>query len=156
MMRATLDTHHCSNFRAASPARFDVADGMPKYDAVVHGLGSGRVFSDIRFGDPNGGTREDGCLMRRKLTFVSCFVIIAGGATAGTVAAAPPEYPHGPGVCMSQIASAPEIVGAVRLGDIVRLFAGPGSKGSDMSVAIDSLRGDGEGGCGAPPGPGHL
>ena len=89
--------------------------------------------------------------MRRGLTFVSGFAI-AIGATAGVAAAAPPEYPHGPGVCMSLVAIEPSNLGVARLGEAVKALAGPGSKGSDVSVAVDGLRGV----CGAPPGPGHL
>lgn len=89
--------------------------------------------------------------MRRGLIFVAGFVVVAGSAMAGPVAAAPPENPHGPGVCLSQLAIEPGFIGAVRLGDAFRSIAGPGTK-----VVIDSLRGDGGSGCGAPPGPGHL
>ena len=94
--------------------------------------------------------------MRRGSAFVAGFVVVAGSAAAGTVAAAPPEYPHGPGVCMSEVAIEPGLMDAARLGDVFESVAGPGTKGSDVSVFVDDLRGDGEGGCGAPPGPGHL
>jgi hypothetical protein len=82
--------------------------------------------------------------------------VSTGGAAAGTVAAGPPENPHGVGVCVSQVAIEPGLVDAARLGDVVRSVAGPGTAGSDVPVFVDDLRGDGPGGCGAPPGPGHL
>ena len=99
--------------------------------------------------------------MRRARVVVVGFVAAAAGvstaaASAGTVAAAPPETPHGIGVCMSQVAIEPGFLDAARLGDAVRSVAGPGTPGSDVSVMLDDFRGDGPGGCGAPPGPGHL
>lgn len=90
-------------------------------------------------------------VMRKGLVFVSGFAI-AMSATAGKAVAAPPEYPHGPGVCMSQVAIEPSFLGVARLGEAVKALAGPGSQGSDVSTAVDGLRGV----CGAPPGPGHL
>jgi len=77
-------------------------------------------------------------------------------ALASPAFASPPEFPHGVGVCMSQVAIAPELLGAERLGDVMREFAGKGSPGSDVKLLHDDFRGDGPGGCGAPPGPRHL
>ena len=57
---------------------------------------------------------------------------------------------------MSEVAIEPGFLDAVRLGDAVQAVAGPGTPGSDVSVVLDDFRGDGPGGCGAPPGPGHL
>ena len=67
--------------------------------------------------------------------------------------AAPPENPHGAGVCLSQVAIQPEAVGANRLGDAVSSLA---AQGGSVPALIDSARGDGANGCGAPPGPRHL
>lgn len=75
---------------------------------------------------------------------------------ASPASSAPPEFPHGVGVCMSQIAIAPELAEAERFGDIAQAIAGPGLPGSDLPGALGDLRGDGPGGCGAPPGPRHL
>jgi hypothetical protein len=88
---------------------------------------------------------------------------VAGGVVAALglipgapAAAARPEYPHGIGVCMSQVAIEPGLAGVDHLGQLVAGAAGPGSPGSDVPVALSDFRGDGPGGCGAPPGPGHL
>jgi hypothetical protein len=99
--------------------------------------------------------------MRRARVVVVGFVaavaaVSAGGVAAGTASAAPPQDPHGVGVCVSQVAIEPGLVDAARLGDVVRSVAGPGTAGSELPVFVDDLRGDGPGGCGAPPGPGHL
>lgn len=78
-------------------------------------------------------------------------LLLLGIATNLSAAgAAPPEFPHGVGVCMSQVAIEPGLAGAERLGDLVRTV------GSDMPVVLQDFRGDGSGGCGAPPGPGHI
>jgi len=86
--------------------------------------------------------------------------VLASGAMAAALAspaaAGPPETPHGVGVCMSQVAIAPELMGAERHGDIMSELAGKGTPGSDVKLLLDDFRGDGPGGCGAPPGPGHL
>jgi hypothetical protein len=75
---------------------------------------------------------------------------VATMANVSVAAAAPPEFPHGVGVCLSQVAIEPTLAGADRLGDLASSLRG------DMPVALDDVRGDGPGGCGAPPGPGHL
>ncbi len=74
-------------------------------------------------------------------------------AIASPASAAPPQYPHGVGVCISQVATDPSIVGADRLGQVIEGFAGPGQPGSGVPAAHEGVRGDGPGGCGAPPGP---
>lgn len=98
--------------------------------------------------------------MRRARVVVVGFVAAVAGvgaaASAGTVAATKPETPHGVGVCMSHVAIEPGFLDAARLGDAVRSVVGPGTPDSDVSVMLDDFRGDGPGGCGAPPGPGHL
>ena len=79
---------------------------------------------------------------------------LAGAALTVTAPAqaAPPEFPHGVGVCMAQVAISPETtIGAKSLGDFIRTGKGAGPK-----AFVEDLRGDGPGGCGAPPGPGHL
>lgn len=73
--------------------------------------------------------------------------------TAAPVGAAPPEYPHGVGVCLSQVASDPSLVGVDHLGQAIRDVARHGEPGSDLPALMDELRGDGPTGCGAPPGP---
>jgi hypothetical protein len=79
-----------------------------------------------------------------------------GLLTTAPAAAAPPEFPHGVGVCVSQVAIQPALAGADRLGDFVRTVARAGAQGSDVPLLLEELRGDGPGGCGAPPGPRHL
>jgi hypothetical protein len=81
-------------------------------------------------------------------------VILLWPATPAGAAA--PEFPHGVGVCMSQVAIQPELAEVARLGELVQTAAGPGTEASDVPSLLDDLRGDGPGGCGAPPGPGHL
>jgi hypothetical protein len=92
------------------------------------------------------------CAMRVRVAgMVFGSVLLLGVVTNLSVAgAAPPEFPHGVGVCVSQVAIEPGLAGADRLGDLVR------TAGGDMPVVLDDLRGDGPGGCGGPPGPGHL
>jgi hypothetical protein len=87
-----------------------------------------------------------------RFTFIvaGAIVFLAGSPAA---IAAPPEFPHGAGVCVSQVAIDPSVVGASRLGEVVSSVAGPGQPGSDVPGLIDSARGDGPSGCGAPPGP---
>lgn len=87
-------------------------------------------------------------------------VIVIGATAIGPVlglasptAAAPPEYPHGVGVCISQIAVDPSLAGVSRLGEAISAAAGPSQSGSDVPTLLDSARGDGPSGCGAPPGP---
>ena len=78
----------------------------------------------------------------------------AAFAVTAPAQAAPPEYPHGVGVCMSQVGSHPEeTVGAESLGAFMRNL-----KGAERAEFFLSLRGDEEAGtgCGAPPGPGHF
>jgi len=92
-----------------------------------------------------------------KRAFTLTTGIAAIGLTLAMPAAAePPEHPHGVGVCMSQLAVQPFIGGIDHLGQLVVTGARPGSQGSDIPTALDDFRGDGPGGCGAPPGPGHL
>src|SRR5262245_20915094 len=99
-------------------------------------------------------------LMNRVIRRSFVAATLASGAMAAAFAspasASPPEFPHGVGVCMSQVAIAPELAGAERLGDVVTEFAGKSSSGSDVKLLLQDFRGDGAGGCGAPPGPGHL
>jgi hypothetical protein len=96
-------------------------------------------------------------LIRRAVTTTALIsIVVIGTGLAAPALAAPPEYPHGVGVCVSQVAIMPELVGVDRWGDAVRDVAGTASPGSEMPVLLDDLRGDGPGGCGAPPGPGHL
>ena len=90
------------------------------------------------------------------LTTVALTAAFAAAENSPTASAAAPEYPHGVGVCMSQIAIQPEFVGADALGRAVSTLASPGDAGSGVPGALSGLRGDGEGGCGQPPGPGHL
>lgn len=99
---------------------------------------------------------------RRARRAVRCGIAVASGLVAialipaGPAAAEPPEYPHGVGVCLSQLATDPSIGGLDHLGQLVVGGARPGSPGSDIPAALDDVRGDGPGGCGAPPGPRHL
>ena len=80
---------------------------------------------------------------------------IVGGAltllSAPPANAAPPEFPHGAGVCLSQVAINPALLGASSLGQVVSAVANTGPR--SLPASIDSLRGDGPTGCGAPPGP---
>lgn len=95
--------------------------------------------------------------MKRTLLITVTLTTASLAATGvGPAHAAPPEFPHGVGVCMSQIAIDPTLVGADHLGQAVSGLASPGTAGSGVSSALAGLRGDGDGGCGAPPGPGHL
>ena len=103
------------------PRRFSVGNGDPE---VTMGWGLG------------------------KIACVATIGVIA--LYPGSASAAPPEYPHGAGVCISQLAIEPELAGATSLGALAS------SVGSGMPDAIDSVRGDTEGGCGSPPGPRHL
>lgn len=75
---------------------------------------------------------------------------------ASPAAAQPSEYPHGVGVCISQLAIDPTLIGVAHLGAAISSLASPGQPGSDVPAALDGARGDGPSGCGAPPGPGHL
>jgi hypothetical protein len=79
-----------------------------------------------------------------------------GAVPGATASAEPPEHPHGVGVCISQLAVGPDLVGIDHLGELAVGGAGPGSPGSDVPSGLADVRGDGPGGCGAPPGPGHL
>ena len=112
-------------------------------------------YRQWRFGVANEG--EDGNMKRRfvpALAFAVTGVALVGLAVPA--AAEPPEFPHGVGVCVSQVAIEPGLAGADRLGELVKSVAGPGSPGSDTPLLLADLRGDGPGGCGTPPGPGHL
>lgn len=93
--------------------------------------------------------------MKRAFFVVSASaVVLFAGSPAD---AAPPEFPHGVGVCVSQVAIRPDFLGLERLGDFVQSVAAPGTQGSGVPAFFDlELRGDGPGGCGQPPGPGHL
>lgn len=89
--------------------------------------------------------------MRARLLFTAALCTGLPVLTAGPAFAAPPEYPHGAGVCLSQVATDPSVVGAPSLGAVISAVAtaSPGS----MPGLIDSARGDGPSGCGQPPGP---
>lgn len=89
--------------------------------------------------------------MKKLLVGVVVMGCSFGVASSAPVSAAPPQNPHGVGVCMSQVAIEPGFVEANNLGEFVSSVAGP-----DLRGLLDDLRGDGPGGCGAPPGPGHL
>jgi hypothetical protein len=75
-------------------------------------------------------------------------LILAGAATPALAASDPKlvaEKNNGVGICMSQIAIQPELVGADRLGQEARnRFSNVGG--------LEGLRNA----CGGPPGPGHL
>jgi hypothetical protein len=92
-----------------------------------------------------------------RVVIIPAFAVMSFAVSvAPSAGAAPPEDPHGVGVCFSQLAIDPSLVGAARLGDVLSSIAGPGQPGSDVPGALDGARGDGPTGCGAPPGPGHL
>ena len=91
--------------------------------------------------------------MNRLALVTSFATALATLVLAAAAAAAPPEFPHGAGVCISQVATDPSQVGAEHLGEVVRDAAGPGSPGSGMPDVINGARGDGPNGCGQPPGP---
>lgn len=75
-------------------------------------------------------------------------VLLMGMATPALAASDPKlvaEKNNGVGICMSQVAIQPELIGADRLGQQARHgFAGIGG--------LEGLRNA----CGGPPGPGHL
>lgn len=87
---------------------------------------------------------------------VTTLTVVGSLGAAGAAQAAPPQYPHGVGVCMSQVAIQPDLAGADRLGQLVSESAGKQANRNGVPTLIADLRGDGPGGCGAPPGPGHL
>ncbi len=74
--------------------------------------------------------------------------ILVGTATPALAVSEPKlvaEKNNGVGVCISQVAIQPELIGADRLGEEARArFANVGG--------LDGLRNE----CGGPPGPGHL
>jgi hypothetical protein len=59
---------------------------------------------------------------------------------------------NGVGVCLSQVAIDPTIIGVTHLGEAIHSIAGPGTPGSDAPASLEDLRNT----CGEPPGPGHL
>lgn len=83
--------------------------------------------------------------IRRVLALASA-AIVAISALGVTHAERAPGS-QGVGVCFSQIAIMPDIVGAGSLGEAIRTKAGP-----DLPSQLAGDRGV----CGEPPGPGHL
>lgn len=105
----------------------------------------------------DGTTRTLGVSSAARCALALATSVGAISAVSGAPASAePPEHPHGVGVCISQLAVAPELVGLDHLGELAVGGAGPGSPGSDVPSGLGDVRGDGPGGCGAPPGPRHL
>lgn len=86
--------------------------------------------------------------MMRRLVLTG--VAFLGFSTVGlATAAAGPDREvalknRGAGVCVSQVAILPELVGADRLGQFAR--------GGSLRAELAELRNA----CGSPPGPGHL
>lgn len=89
----------------------------------------------------------------RYLVALAAVALTPALVASSPASAAVPEYPHGVGVCISQVAIDPSLVGISQLGDAISAAAGPGQPGSDVPATIDGARGDGPTGCGAPPGP---
>lgn len=81
------------------------------------------------------------------------FLILVSGAllavsSAHNARAERAETSNGVGVCISQVAIAPdEILGVNSLGSAIRTIAGP-----ELPAFLNESRGA----CGEPPGPGHL
>ena len=84
---------------------------------------------------------------------VAGLVMFGGMSAAGAEKA---EKGHGVGICLSQVAIQPDLIEADRLGQVVSAIAGAASSGSDVPAFLEEVRNDGPGGCGEPPGPGHL
>jgi len=100
--------------------------------------------------------------LRRSLV-VTVLVVLGGVAlsTPANAVSSPKEVAtnsNGVGVCMSQVAIQPELLGASRLGAVVSSAAEPGTPGSEVPELLDGVDGDVglRNTCGGPPGPGHL
>lgn len=87
-------------------------------------------------------------------TLIGAIVMSGAASTLAASAAGATIAPNsnGVGVCFSQLAIDPSIIGVTRFGDGIKTFAAPGSPGSDIPA---NLAGD-RNACGEPPGPGHL
>ncbi len=98
-------------------------------------LGFGPHNTGVRVRDAQREGRTTNSVVRRGVIATA----LAGAALDVTAPAqgAPPEYPHGVGVCMSQVAINPEFLGAENLGAAVRDVKGADVKAaSPISVAM--------------------
>lgn len=93
--------------------------------------------------------------LKKSLVAAALAAIGSGAFPATAVSAATGERAansNGVGVCVSQLAIDPSIIGVDRLGEGMSATAGPGTAGSGIPASLDGARNT----CGEPPGPGHL